>query len=454
MSDKKIFQALFTDAFGLIVVRVGGMVCSMALIVIVARFISPEELGYYSMGASTALLAGLACTVNFGASAVRFLGKYRSDKDWNSALAYVKAGRKIVGMGAVLFTLFGFVLLWMPSNAVFNAFHPSIAIAFFAAPFQALLRIESANVHALGSVVRFAVPGMLIRPVLLLVAVLASAALNVQMDATYVMGLFLGSQILIAAVQYFVFQPSLSIIKTPSADVAVLPTVNKSERSRDWVKVSMQLLVPVLFLELSVDTIVVIASIVLSAEDVAVLSVVLRLQAIMLFGVTSINMAVDPSIVKAFNDGDKSGVRKLLGMSGHLKLWPSLVLMLGLYLYGDLVLGIFGEHYAAYSDILLILCLSPLVLACYGPTVLFMTVLGLQQRGSNLFLLSMGLLAVLILVLGSVFGLPGVAWSVIIVWIVWNHTLNRWVKDRSDIDTSLLAGTAFLQKMLSRNSST
>jgi O-antigen/teichoic acid export membrane protein len=411
-----MLSSLFSSAVLLIAIRVGGMVCAMGLMLLLARTLSPAALGEYAFAMSIALLGGLACTENYGAGAVRFLGEYASKHKTKLAGEYIQLGRHIVLRNS---------LLAAGGAAVCYALGQyTIALALLCVPFMALLRTEAAQVHALGHVVKAGLPGMLLRPLILLLCIALLLQAQTSLTALSVLGWVLATAVVVAVAQYLLFKPLLPAVAS-----------EKTSQAMPWRKVGWQLLIPVLFLELSIDTITVLAGLVLSPEDLAVLSITLRLQSIVLFGVTSINMAAGPRLSQAWHREDKAAVSKLLWLSGHLKFWPALLAIGLLALFGEYLLAFFGPHYAACQDILLILCLSPLVLALSGPTVLFMTVLGLQQRGSLLFGISLTVLALMIPVAGHFAGLQGIAWTVVLVWLGWNQVLRHWIKQSAALDT-------------------
>lgn len=394
------------------------MGCAMLLMLLLARTLTPAALGEYAFAMSVALLGGLACTENYGAGAVRFLSNYASKNNWPQAGQYISYGRILVLRNTAIAICLAAVSYFMH--------YPTLALAFLSVPFMALLRTEAAQVHALGNVIQASLPGMLMRPLVLLICIAVLVYQEKSLTALGVLYWVLGTAVLIAFIQYLLFKPLLPTSDGPS----------NPEHRREWRHVAWQLLIPVLFLELSIDTITVIAGLVLSPEDLAVLSITLRLQSIVLFAVTSINMAAGPKLSQAWHQGNIAEVNKLLWASGHLKFWAAIAAVVGLAVLGDWLLGFFGEHYAGYKNVLLILCLSPLVLAYSGPTVLFMTVLGLQQRGSLLFGGSLLALVLCIPLAGHFAGLTGIAWTVIVVWLVWNQVLRFWIKGDSGIDTA------------------
>ena len=59
-------------------------------------------------------------------------------------------------------------------------------------------------------------------------------------------------------------------------------------------------------------------------------------------------MIVGPRIARAHSNGDARVVNYLLFASAHLKLWPSLLVLGALALFGDVLLGVFGPEYRSH----------------------------------------------------------------------------------------------------------
>ena len=409
-------------------VRVVGMLFGLVLMIILARLLAPAEFGDVTVAFSVALTGGLLTTLNIGAGAVRFLTGFVVRGDSPAAAAYLAHGRaRVTNSGLFLWLVLATIALagflgWLPQAPI----HLLVGLA--AAPVFGWLRINAAYVAALGQVVRAALPNTLIRPALMAILVAIAYFVLDGLDSVSVLGLYLLTALTVAIIQKPVFRRALSPMIVDARHAS-------GDERRQWTRVGLDLLIPTLFLELSVDTIIIIASVILSAEQIAILAIVLRIQAIILFGVTSINMIVGPRIATAHSSGDRQAVEYLLLASAHLKLWPSLMTLGLLALLGHEVLGVFGPEYEAHVAPLLILSLTPILMAVFGPVVLFITILGLQKQGTRVFRSAIALLTAMILVLGYFFGVNGVAVAVVSVWIFWNFRLYTIIHKHSGYNT-------------------
>ncbi|MFK7886536.1 MAG: lipopolysaccharide biosynthesis protein [Gammaproteobacteria bacterium] len=435
-SDKQhSVGAIARGSIVLVAARVLGMLCGLMLMIFLARTLTPDQLGVVTLCFSTALLGGLVFTLNVGAGAVRFINTYLGLGERGRAGSYLVYSEKLVLKVslAVLLLLGASVAL---GRATFVPTLPvAIASGLLVAPMFAWLRVEAANVAAAGAVVRASLPATLFRPALMLITVMSVYLATDRMTSTRVLVLYGVSLLIVVALQHFLFRSLVTPLRHEAAAIA------DADR-RSWRQVGVDLLIPTLFLELSVDIIVIIAALVLPTSDIAALGIVLRIQGMILFGVTSINMIVSPKIAAAHSDGDRRSVNHLLFVAAHLKLWPAIGAFIMMAVLGQWVLGFFGPEYREHLLPLLILCGTPILMALIGPVVLFVTVLGLEKQARRVFQVSIGLLLVLIVVLGKLFGLSGVATGVMIVWCVWQGALHVIVRRSSGYSTIRLTPAA------------
>ncbi len=359
---------------------------------------------------------------NYGAGAIRFLPQFQQNKAFNEASGYIRHGRNTLALGAVASLITAMTLIALDE---FTNIHVAThwAVSFAIAPLVATLRLYPAFVAALGGVVRAALPNTLFRPLLMLLT-LGGIWVTIPLSYASVAGSYAAAVTLAITVQVVLFIQPLRHLRT-RANRTVQP---------QWRSTGFNLLVTALFLELLVDTVVVLSSLVLPLADTAGLSIVMRLQAIILFGVTSVNMVAGPRLARSHAAGDAVLTNQLLKQTAHLKLWPSIAVYGLLWLAAEPLLAVFGADYVAYADALRIVALTPLVMAVFGPLVLLATVLDLQEKTRNIFFEALLLLVATSVMLGSWLAANGIATAVLLVWIYWHlrlsSTINRAVPYR------------------------
>lgn len=422
------WRGIAGGSIALAATRVAGMAFGLALMIVLARTLPPAQLGVVTVCFSTALIGGLLCTLNVGAGAVRFVNAYLENSQTGRIHGYVRFGRRtVLGIATLSWGVLA-IAGFAASRGLIPSPTVSIVVGLVAAPLFGWLRVATANVAATGAVLRASLPATLMRPVLMLLSVALIWWLAGGLSVATVLAAYLLSLGMVVALQSRLFEPILApyLFAEPS---------EPNEAVKTWRRVGLDLLIPTLFLELFVDIVVLFAALVLDTAQIAALGIVLRVQAMVLFLVTSINMVVSPRIAAAHSAGQRDVVDRLLFVSTHLKLWPSLLAVLFLAAFGDVVLSIFAEAYAPFRWPLVVMALAPVIMAIAGPVVLFVTILGHERQARNVFATALGLLLVLVAGLGFALGLMGVAVAVVLVWTYWHVRLYWLILNSSDYST-------------------
>ena len=423
------FLSLARSSGALVVAQVGGVASGFVLMLLLARTIDQDDLGRITTGFSLAMLLAVITTVNLESGNFRFLSRYLKGQHDRQAVGYIRSGlRLVLGIGSLVW-LFA-VLAWSISKYLNINIPGHILLAILAAPIFGWLRINSSYMHANGKVLLALIPRSLLRPLILLITVAVATAAGFQLDSNSVMYLFIVTLLLVALLQNQLNRRTMrSLSGIENADFSAF---------RQWIGVGLQTLIPIFFIEYSTDIIVVLSSLVLAEEDLAVLGIVLRIVGLLSFGVAAVNMAFGPRLAIALGSEEQHEANRLLMLGGHLKLWPALLGYLVLVSQAELILGIFGPGYKSGELSLAIIATMPLVLAFFGPTTFSMTVLGLQKWGIPIFFVSLIGLMALIYILGNAYGINGVAVAVVLVWLFWNAALYGLVRVKRGYDLSLI----------------
>ncbi|MEO1573816.1 MAG: lipopolysaccharide biosynthesis protein [Pseudomonadota bacterium] len=408
-------------------VRIGGMGCGLLLMIALARSLTPSDLGAVTLCFSIAMIGGLLASLNVGAGAVRFVNDYLGTGSSPLLHGYLNFGRRtVLASAAVLWLILALAGALAPVLDIALPAH--VIVGLCVAPLFAWLRIAAANVAATGEVLRGAIPATLLRPVFTLVGVGLAWLLVEQLNVAVVLGVYVIALLGVVALQWPLFRPVMAqLTRAPAASAPDVVSL--------WRRVGLDLLIPALFLELFVDIVVLFASLVIDDAELGALGIVLRVQGIVLFLVTSINMTLSPRIAAAHSMNDRDEVNRLLLISTHLKLWPSLLALFALVFLGRWVLSLFSPAYAPYLVTLLILSTTPLIMAVFGPIVLFVTIRGLQNAARRVFGVALAVLFVLTLGLGHRYGVNGIAVSVVLVWLFWHAWLYVAIRRESGYST-------------------
>ncbi len=177
-----------------------------------------------------------------------------------------------------------------------------------------------------------------------------------------------------------------------------------------------------------------ISSVHVSEEELALLAIATRLALLVPMILTAVNMVVSPKFAALYHRGDMEQTEALLAKSLKLLALVSSFIFIVMFLFGDFVLGIFGEQYIEAAGLLSILVCGQLVNALTGPCGKLLMMSGFEKdvRNSSIVVTVFGLVLALILV--AQYGVYGAAISTAITIATQNIAFAYLVKHRLQIN--------------------
>lgn len=413
---------LFAMPATLISLRVGGAIAAFAISLILARNMAPAEMGRAMFLMSLAILLGSLASAGIEAGAVRFVAKYRHDVRLDKARGFIRLNRLIVWLFGPLLCLAVVGVLWVQSINGQTTLDVALVVALITAVVSGFLRVGAAHAMAFGKVIRSLAPSTFVRQICFLAVLAAYISVIGRPNALDVIAMFLLGNLMALAVQ-FVWNKRLTIsIDGGDADVSDW---------REWMQYGLLLAPTLLFVQYARDLTIIFAAWGLDPEDIAVLSVATALVAFIKFGVAAINQSITPKMAKLIAADKSAELRELINTSNHMKVWPALLCFGLVMLFGEAVLGIFGEAFQGQRNILLILMLEPLALAFFGPAGQYISLSGRQRALLPIALIALAFMMISINVGAWYFGLTGAAFGVAVTWLAWSGYLAFYVRQRT-----------------------
>lgn len=425
---RKMFR-LFAMPATLISLRVGGAITAFAISLILARNMAPAEMGRAMFLMSLAILLGSLASAGIEAGAVRFVAKYRHDVRLDKARGFIRLNRLIVCFVGPTLCIAGVGLLWSRSLYGQTALDVALVMALVTAVVSGFLRVGAAHAMAFGKVIRSLAPSTFVRQICFLAVLAAYISIIGRPAALDVIGMFLVGNLMAFVVQ-FVWNKRLTIsIDGGDADVSDW---------REWMQYGLLLAPTLLFVQYARDLTIIFAAWGLEPEDIAVLGVATALVAFIKFGVAAINQSITPKMAMLIAEDKSVDLRELINTSNHMKFWPALLCLGLVMVFGETVLGFFGEAFQGQRNILLILMLEPLALAFFGPAGQYISLSGRQRALLPIALIALVFMMVAINVGAWYFGLTGAAFGVAVTWIAWSSYLAFYVRKRAGMDLTFV----------------
>lgn len=267
---------------------------------------------------------------------------------------------------------------------------------------MAQIDISKGLTRAVGSAALAYLPGMLLRPALLLAGIGALVATGAVPDAATAMWASLA-----AVIGAWIIQSAIAASRLRDALGASPP----SWHPRRWSGVSTGAFVSDAYLLLVASVDIILLNILASAEAGGAYFAAAKLAALASYVLFAVSAVAQGRLARLAAQDDTARLREASRRFCALALWPTLIAALGLALAGPFLLDLFGEGFRKAAGPLLLLVAAYVVQAATGPVrvLLIMT-----NHQSHLALLLTGcavLCIALNLALIPPLGIWGAAWA-------------------------------------------
>ena len=387
--------------------RAGGAGCGLVAYVILARLLDTSELGTVFQAASLAALAASLCCLGIPGLLTRIFSRYKVRSQIGLAWLIFTLARQT----ALVFCLGAILVAVLATGTIAGLDHPFLPVLLVSAtlvPAIVLLRMNGAIAFAHRRPIIGYLPDAFVRPALLMVAAASFFAAGIAVGAKEIV--LVMSAIAWATVLFQVRQlrPILEANKKSQG-----PPRTGAKVFRSWQRAGAALLPASIILSLFADAVILIASLLLQSDEIAVLGVALRLTFLAGFVVQVVMQIVLPDLADASAMGNRAVLKKTMVRAGGLSLATSVASLIFFLMAGRFILGLFGSEFSAGYACLVVLAFAQIARVPGAIATHYLTLNG-RQKGVSLV---MGA-ALIVLFLCSAaavgpFGLTGVGLAVL-----------------------------------------
>lgn len=409
-----------------LVVRVGAILAGLVSSVALARALGPETYGIYAFVFSLITLLGLPVKMGLPTLIVRETA--RSDQAGDGALMHGIwrwSDRAMALMSAAVLALSA-AYVWLVAGLE----SPRMIALLCALPLVPLIGLAEARGAAIRGLRRVALgsaPDKILRPLLLAGAVSAVGWVSVVSPS---------------AAQVYLIHCGVALVTVVVASVIaarIRPQHPGTEAPRTTPRAWIAAILPISALAglqvISHNTDILMLGVLASDADVGLYRVALSGANIALFGLTTINLVLQPYFARSCSAGDHRQLQRLATAGARFSLLASFPFLALFWFGGTWLLSlIYGEAYAGAFWALIILCLGQTVSAFFGSAGNLLTMSGREWiAAGGLFvstLVNVGLNWLLI----PRYGIEGAAIATGLSIVVWNIVLwyATWVTIRID----------------------
>lgn len=368
--------------------------------VLLARWMGSFEYGIFVFVWVWILILGSLSPLGLSTAVIRLIPEYTAHGR-SALLRGLLRGSRLVTVGAsTSLALVGIAGLMLYGDRIESYYLIPGILIFFCLPLYSLVDIQDGISRAYGWTGVALIPPYILRPLLLLAAMLIAAQAGFAMNAVTAAGSAIVAAWISGLWQLFSLQRRL---------VATVEPGPRETAYGEWLILSLPIFLVSGFDLLLGNMDVLILSQFVEPNEIAIYFAALKTMGLINFVHFAVGLAVSRRFSALNAEGDEDTLRAFVQQSVAWTFWPSLLATVGLLALGWPLLRLFGAEFTAGYPVMFILAAGFLVRAAVGPAEYVLNMLGEQNRcaGALFFaaLLNIGLNFLLI----PVWGLAGAA---------------------------------------------
>lgn len=427
---------LLRGGMGSVAVKVVATGLSFAVAVILARVLGPEGYGVYAF--AFALISLLAIPSQFGLPnlVIRETAKAHANDDWGLMRGIWRWANGVAGTISVTLALIAGAIAWIFAGRFNDVQLVTFAWGLALIPLIALGALSGAALRGLRKVVAGQMPEFVLRPLFLILLVLAAALL--WPDGELTAATTMAFHALAAALAFSLGAWMLTRARPEPLMAAPEPVY----RSRAWAASALPLALLAGMQMVNQHADILMLGLFRNAEEVGVYRVVVQGGTLVVFGLQAVGMVVAPQFARLHSIGDTAGLQRVATLSARTAAFIALPVTLVFLVLGGAILGwIFGPAFAAGRVALAIIALGQLVNAAVGPVGILLNMTGHERITARGVGIATGCNVILNLILIPPLGMNGAALATALTLLIWNWLLWQHAKTQLNVLSDPLAET-------------
>ncbi len=399
--------------------------------VVLSRTQTPDEYGHFAFGLALATMLAILAGVGQPMAVMRLWAELRGKGDDGAARNTIAAGSLLtlggsLAVSAVLCLATLAYLPFLPQGETANHF---FAAAIIILPL-ALAEYNSSALRAQGSLWTALLPRDIFWRLALPGSILLLFSFGLVLSGPDALAL---SAILLLIIL------ALQMALAHQRNYAILPAFSAvALHWRRWRRLSLWLLLGALIETIALNADVILVGLMLDLESAGLYFNAFRTAGLMTLFTFAIELVIAPMVAEHYHSGDRRKAQAITTLCAWAGFVFSLLIFVGFAIFGDELLGLFGDSYAQGWLILMLLSFGLLFDAMTGPSKIVMMMTGHERAYVLLFggITLLGLAAQLAVI--PAFGILGAAIVNMASRILAQIAIALWCRLRIGLDTSLL----------------
>ncbi len=427
-----LLPRLVHAGIGSALVRVAGMGFGFLFGVQLARGLGPSGYGIYGLAMS--IITVLAVPIQFGLPqlVVREVAAAQAREEWGRVRGILRWSSRAVLITSAVTAVAVLIGLLVSERGFGSPFARALLIGVVMLPLLAYGALRGATLLGLHFPVRAQAPNELLRPAmfsLLLFAV--PLVFRIKLDPALAMGLGAASAGFAILCYGRMLHRAL-----PAAAHEAAPQM----QPRAWRRSAFPMALSEGMRVLQGQLMTLVLGMMQVAAVVGVFRVASSVALLIATPVSLLNVICAPLISRLHTQGAHARLQRMISWVALAMTIMAVLLMLPFFIAGHELLGrIFGHAFAASNAPLLILCVGVIGNACCGLNAQVLNMVGLEQRVTRAFAISLVVLALLTPPMVYAWQDSGAALASTISVLLWNVLMWRDAWTRAHLDTSVFS---------------
>ncbi len=425
-----IGAVLARGSSGVFVVKVIGAGIGFLAHIILARFMGAGNYGIYIYVFSWMTIFSILGSMGFNTSALRFVASYQANKEWGALHGFLRRSRQIFTASSIVFSVIAAAtIIIFKSRFPYDLFYTSL-LGCLLMPIFVSLQMHGAYLQGLKKVIHAQAPLFIGRPLLMILGAFTIFLLHHQSISSYTV---MSLDILATTVALLVTYKYLRDFIPEQAKLA-----RPIYHTNTWIKVSFPLLLIGCFEIVIEQTDIVMLGMLVGTTESGLYAAASKVSTLISFGFMAVNVIAAPMISELYSQGKIQELHRLVKLAAIGILAIAIPVSIIIIIWGESILGLFGQPFIASYYPLVILSIGQLVNSLAGTAVYLMTMTGHQREVAIVFGVTALVNIILNLILIPVIGMVGAAIATSATLSMWNIVLLIYVKRKLKINPTIL----------------
>lgn len=420
VSGKGTGARLARSASASFILQTFGIAITFIAHVILARVMGVEHYGIYSYVFTWLNVLLLVAKLGTDTTLLKYIAIYNAQEEWSVFKGILQSTNRSILLTSLLVAGVASSLIWGLHNRLEAELIDTFYIACLTIPVLALTNLRQATLQGLRRITWALLPDTVLRPLLLIILLeILSNNFSQPVDAPIAMVLHL----IAAAFSFIVGAYCLHLFLPENARLS-LPEY----RTKEWVGVALPLFLVSAMQVVLTQTDSLMLGMLVGTTKVGIYTTASRIATLLAFGLTAVNVVLAPMIAELYSSQKHAELQRMLTLSAHAIFAYTSLSGVGLIIFGNNLLALFGIGFSEGYPTLVILTLGQIVNALAGSVGFLMTMTGHQKEALYVVSISAGLNVVLNALLIPHWGAEGAATATALTTATWNVALGYYVR--------------------------